>query len=58
MNRDPRAERTSTRRVALMKRCPSCRTRLDGGPIRYRCWLCGTAVTAADIDREYHPEVA
>jgi hypothetical protein len=28
--------------------CPTCRTRLDGGPIRYRCEQCRQGVSAAD----------
>jgi hypothetical protein len=38
-----------------VKRCPSCRTPLDGGPIRFRCEPCGRSVMAADLDTEYHP---
>lgn len=38
-----------------VKRCPSCRTPLDGGPVRFRCDPCGTPVMAADLDTEYHP---
>ncbi|MGI5322055.1 hypothetical protein [Actinomadura nitritigenes] len=38
-----------------VKRCPSCRNRLDGGPVRFRCDPCGRAVMAADLDTEYHP---
>ncbi|MFG2002118.1 hypothetical protein ACGFNU_23500 [Spirillospora sp. NPDC048911] len=42
-------------RSGPVKRCPSCRTPLDGGPVRFRCHPCGTPVMAADIDTEYHP---
>jgi hypothetical protein len=38
-----------------VKRCPTCCTPLDGGPIRFRCDPCGAAVMAADLDTEYHP---
>lgn len=38
-----------------VKRCPACRTPLDGGPIRFRCDACGRSVMAADLDTEYHP---
>lgn len=38
-----------------VKRCPSCRTPLDGGPVRFRCEACGRSVMAADLDTEYHP---
>lgn len=42
-------------RAGMVKRCPSCRTPLDGGPIRFRCDPCGRPFTAADLDTEYHP---
>lgn len=42
-------------RVAAARRCPFCRTPLDGGPVRYRCEPCGKALMAADLDTEYHP---
>ncbi|MFD8533869.1 hypothetical protein ACFV0L_41320 [Streptosporangium canum] len=32
--------------------CPRCRTRLDGGPILYRCPSCQRAVYAADLNLE------
>ncbi|WP_433138985.1 hypothetical protein ACQPZ8_38070 [Actinomadura nitritigenes] len=38
-----------------VKRCPSCRTPLDGGPVRFRCEPCGRSVMAADLDTEYQP---
>lgn len=38
-----------------VKRCPTCRTPLDGGPVRFRCHPCGASVMAADLDTEYHP---
>lgn len=38
-----------------VKRCPTCRTPLDGGPVRFRCHPCGVPVMAADLDTEYHP---
>ncbi|MBO2456574.1 hypothetical protein [Actinomadura violacea] len=41
-----------------VKRCPTCRTPLDGGPIRFRCEPCGRSVMAADLDTEYHPTAA
>lgn len=48
----------SRRRPALpvgsVKLCPSCRTVLDGGPVRYRCEPCGKSVMAADLDNEFH----
>ncbi|TDC72517.1 hypothetical protein, partial [Actinomadura sp. 7K507] len=38
-----------------VKRCPSCRTPLDGGPVHFRCDPCGRSVMAADLDHEYRP---
>ncbi|SNS13484.1 hypothetical protein SAMN05443665_1001151 [Actinomadura meyerae] len=38
-----------------VRQCPTCRTPLDGGPVRYRCEACGRSVMAADLDTEYHP---
>jgi hypothetical protein len=35
--------------------CPSCRTALDGGPVRYRCEPCGQGVAAADAIPEHAP---
>ncbi|MFD8534311.1 hypothetical protein ACFV0L_43575 [Streptosporangium canum] len=32
--------------------CPDCSTRLDGGPVLYRCPTCQRAVYAADLDVE------
>ncbi|MFA1551482.1 hypothetical protein [Actinomadura chokoriensis] len=47
-----------TRRPALQirpaKLYPTCRTALDGGPVRYRCEPCGKSVMAADLDNEFH----
>lgn len=42
-------------RAGAVKRCPSCRTPLDGGPVRFRCEACARSVMAADLDTEYHP---
>lgn len=42
-------------RAGAVKRCPTCRTPLDGGPVRFRCEPCGRSVMAADLDTEYHP---
>lgn len=33
--------------------CPRCRTRLDEGPVVYRCSRCRRTVYAADLEREY-----
>ena len=38
--------------------CPTCRTVLDGGPVRFRCAPCGKAVSAADLDTETHRPLA
>ncbi|CNE52387.1 Uncharacterised protein [Mycobacterium tuberculosis] len=38
-----------------VKRCPTCRTPLDCGPVRFRCEACGRSVMAADLDTDYHP---
>ncbi|SFP66736.1 hypothetical protein SAMN04489713_11666 [Actinomadura madurae] len=38
-----------------VKRCPSCRTPLDGGPVRFRCHPCGVPLMAADLNTEYRP---
>ncbi len=46
---------TQPTRVGPAKLCPSCRSVLDGGPVRFRCGLCRRAVMAADIDNEYRP---
>jgi hypothetical protein len=35
--------------------CPSCRTALDGGPVRYRCEPCGQGMAAADAIPEPAP---
>ncbi|MCP9951421.1 hypothetical protein [Actinomadura madurae] len=42
-------------RASAVKRCPSCRNPLDGGPVHFRCEPCGRSVMAADLDTEYHP---
>lgn len=42
-------------RAGAVKRCPTCATPLDGGPVRFRCDPCGRSVMAADLDNEYHP---
>lgn len=42
-------------RAGAVKRCPACRTALDGGPVRFRCEACGRSVMAADLDTEYRP---
>ncbi|WP_433474177.1 hypothetical protein ACQPZP_36260 [Spirillospora sp. CA-142024] len=41
-------------RVSAARLCPTCRTGLDGGPVRYRCEPCGKSVMAADLDNEFH----
>ncbi|MFG2002095.1 hypothetical protein ACGFNU_23380 [Spirillospora sp. NPDC048911] len=45
-------------RAGPVKHCPSCHTPLDGGPVRFRCYPCGTPVMAADLDTEYRPHRA
>ncbi len=35
------------------RRCPSCGTELDGGPVVFWCAGCGRGVQAADLDVEY-----
>ncbi|WP_338741946.1 hypothetical protein [Actinomadura luteofluorescens] len=40
--------------AGALKCCPTCRTPLDGGPVRFRCEPCGRSVMAADLDTEYH----
>ena len=41
-------------RVGPLARCPNCGTALDGGPVLYICHICHRAVSAADVDTEYH----
>ncbi|WP_433328219.1 hypothetical protein [Spirillospora sp. CA-294931] len=42
-------------RTGPVKRCPTCRTPLDGGPVHFRCEPCGRAVMAAALDTDYQP---
>jgi hypothetical protein len=35
--------------------CPSCGTKLDGGPVVLWCARCRRGVQAADLDLEYRP---
>ena len=35
------------------RRCPSCGTVLDGGPVLFWCAACRRGVQAADLDVEY-----
>ncbi|GGO67096.1 hypothetical protein [Nonomuraea cavernae] len=46
----------TTRAVSpwLVKRCPRCATRLDGGPVQFYCAGCRRTVFAADLDHEFH----
>ena len=41
-------------RTGPLARCPGCGTPLDGGPVLYHCETCHHAVSAADVDTDYH----
>ncbi|MFD0687342.1 hypothetical protein [Actinomadura fibrosa] len=44
--------RPVVRHAGPVRRCPACRSVLDGGPVLFRCPRCEHAVHAADVPAE------